>query len=91
MVCPTARVRCTARSKSISPESTSPDQRRQRLGVGPGEGLRSAVLREAEGPPEPARLLEVDAGLGGELDRGVDPGLAEDVLLEVLAGFDLAP
>ena len=24
MVCPTARVRCTARSKSISPESTSP-------------------------------------------------------------------
>ena len=73
------------------PGVDQPHQRRQRLGVGSGEGFRSAVLRETEGPPEPTRLLEVDAGLGGELDRGVDPGLAEDVLLEVLGGFDLAP
>jgi hypothetical protein len=47
------------------------------------------VLREAEGPPEPARLLEVDAGLVGELGRAEDSGLAEDVLLEVLRGLVL--
>ena len=68
------------------PGVDEPDQRRQRLGVGAGEGLGGAVLREAQRPPEPTRLLEVDAGLGGELGGGEDARLAEDVLLEVLAG-----
>ena len=86
MVWPTARVRLTARSKSISPESTSPISVDSACDVGAGEGDRGAVLGEAERPPEPARLLEVDAGLGGDLDRGEDRRLAEDVLLEVLAG-----
>jgi hypothetical protein len=69
------------------PRVDQADQRRERLRVGLGEGASGTVLGEAEGAPQPAGLLEVDAGVRGELRRVVDAGLAEDVLLEVLGGF----
>ena len=67
MVWPTARVRLTARSKSISPLRTTAEQRRERLGVGVGERRLQPVLGEAERAPEPARLLEVTPVSVGDL------------------------
>ena len=41
-------------------------------------------LGEAQGPPEPSRLLDGDARFGSDLERGVARLLAEDRLVEVL-------
>ena len=46
----------------------------------------SAVLGEAERPPEPAQLVDGHAGLLGDLERGEDRLLAEDRALELVAG-----
>ena len=54
------------------------DQRRERLGVGPGERGLVAVLGEPERPPQPPGLVEVDTGLVSELYGGEDARLAED-------------
>ncbi len=72
IVCPTARVRLTARSKSMTSLSTMPVRVETAPTSALGEGHLEAVLGEAERPPEPAQLVDGDAGLLGHLERGED-------------------
>ena len=82
IVCPTARVRLTAMSKSMTPRVDQPEQRRDGVGVGLGEGPLGAAVGEAQRPPEPAGLVDGRAGLVGHLEGVEDDVLAQDRLLE---------
>ena len=86
IVCPTRPGQVDG---GVEVEQPRVDQRAQpgdRGGVGGVERRLDAVLGEAQRPPEPARLLDRDAGLLGDLEGVEHRGLTQDRALQPVPG-----